>query len=185
VLSVYLAALVVALGVFAVQLFGGHHDFGGGHDVSHDGGDQGGEHEASAWSLLASTRFWCFAFLAFGLVGSLLTAFALAGATTTLVVAISSGLISGFFAASVIRSLTAKPATSHVSARDVVGKVGRVMVPLVPGGFGKVRVELKGGVVDYVARSSESVEAGETVVVEEDSADGELVVSRVPKDLAP
>src|SRR5580658_1106626 len=100
----YLAALLAALGVFAVQLAGGHHDVGGGHDASHDGADQ--DHEASAWSLVASTRFWSFALLAFGLVGSALTAFGLAGALTIAVLASGSGVASGFFAASVIRKLT-------------------------------------------------------------------------------
>jgi hypothetical protein len=54
----------------------------------------------------------------------------------------------------------------------------------VPGGRGKVRVELKGAVVDYVARSRETVETGEAVLVEE-ADEGEIVVSRAPKELAP
>jgi membrane protein implicated in regulation of membrane protease activity len=181
VLGVYLVALVAALGVFGVQLLGGHHDFGGGHDVSH--GDAG-DHEASAWSLLASTRFWSFALLAFGLVGTCLTLFALAGVWASLALASGSGAAAGFFAASVIRSLVSKPATSHVSNKDVVGRVGRVIVPLVPGGLGKVRVELKGGVIDYTARARETLDAGESVVVLE-ADEGELVVSRVAKELAP
>ena len=64
-LALYLAALLAALGVFVLQLAFGHHDAGGlGHDAGHDGG-----HEAGTWSLFASTRFWTFALLAFGLVG--------------------------------------------------------------------------------------------------------------------
>jgi membrane protein implicated in regulation of membrane protease activity len=181
VLGLYLAALLAALGVFAVQLLGGHHDVGGGHDASHDGADQ--DHESSAWSLLASTRFWTFALLAFGLVGSALTAFGLAARITTVLLASGSGIGSGLFAASVIRNLTTRSATSHAAEGDVVGCVGRVIVPLVPGGLGKVRVELKGGVIDYAARSRTSIEAGESVVVEE-AADGEVTVSRAPAELA-
>jgi membrane protein implicated in regulation of membrane protease activity len=178
----YLAALLAALGVFGIQLLGGHHDAGGGHEASHGGGDQ--DHEASTWSLVASTRFWSFALLAFGLVGSALTGFGLASPWVVGVLASGSGLTSGFFAASVIRSLASRPATSHSASSDVVGRIGRVLVPLVPGGRGKVRVEMKGGVVDYVARSEESVEAGESVLVEE-AEEGELLVSRAPKELAP
>jgi membrane protein implicated in regulation of membrane protease activity len=178
----YLAALVAALGVFAIQLVGGHHDVGTDHDTSAGGSDQ--EHEASTWSLVASTRFWTFALLAFGLVGSALTVFGLAGALTIALLASGSGIVSGLFAASVIRSLASRPATSHSVSRDVVGRVGRVIVPLVPGGLGKVRVELKGGVVDYVARSRESIEAGESVLVEE-AEEGEVLVSRVAPELAP
>jgi len=188
VFNLYVTALVAALGAFAIQFFSGGHDAGGdhdagggGHDATHDGGhDQA--HEASAWSLVASVRFWSFALLAFGMVGTALTLFGLAGTTMTTVIASASGLGAGFFAAGVIRRLGARPASSHASAKDVVGRVGRVIVPLVPGGLGKVRVDIKGAEVDYVARSKETVEAGEVVIVEE-SAEGEVVVSRAPKEL--
>jgi membrane protein implicated in regulation of membrane protease activity len=189
VFNLYAAALVASLGAFAIQFFSGGHDAGGGgghdaggggHDASHDGSDQA--HEASAWSLVASVRFWSFALLAFGLVGTSLTLLQLAGVTLTTVLATASGLASGFFAASVIRRLSSRPASSHAGTKDVVGRVGRVIVPLVPGGLGKVRVEVKGAEVDYAARSNETVEAGEAVIVEE-SAEGEVLVSRAPKEL--
>jgi membrane protein implicated in regulation of membrane protease activity len=178
----YLAALLAALGAFAVQLLGGHHDASGGHDASQGAGSH--DHESYAWSLVASIRFWSFSLLAFGLVGTALTALGLAGTALTAVLATGSGLGSGAFAASVIRTLASRSATSHVAASDVVGRVGRVLVPLVPGGRGKVRVEVKGSVVDYVARSKETVAAGEPVLVEE-AHEGEVVVSRAPKELAP
>jgi membrane protein implicated in regulation of membrane protease activity len=182
VFNLYVATLVAALGAFAIQFFAGGHDAGGGgHDAAHGDGS-GSDHEASAWSLVASVRFWSFALLAFGMVGTTLTLFQLAGATATVALASASGLGAGFFAAGVIRRLASRPATSHSSGTDVVGKLGRVIVPLVPGAMGKVRVEVKGAAVDYVARSSETVGAGEAVVVEE-SADGEVVVSRAPKEL--
>jgi membrane protein implicated in regulation of membrane protease activity len=180
VLSIYLAALFAALGAFGVQLLGGHHDIGPGHDVSHGGTG----HEPSAWSLVASIRFWAFSLLAFGLVGTALTVFGLAGTVVTALLATASGVCSGVFAASVVRRLVSRPATSHVASSDVVGRLGRVLVPLVPGGRGKVRVEVKGTVVDYVARSRETVDAGEAVLVEE-ANEGEVVVSRAPKELAP
>jgi membrane protein implicated in regulation of membrane protease activity len=176
----YLAALVAALGAFAVQLLGGHNDMGGAHDVSHGVGHEA----ASAWSLVASVRFWAFSLLAFGLVGTAMTVFGLAGAVVTALLATVSGVSSGVFAASVVQRLVSRPATSHVASGDVIGRVGRVLVPLVPGGRGKVRIEVKGTVVDYVARSRDSVEAGEAVLVEE-ADDGEVVVSRAPKELAP
>jgi len=190
VFNLYVAALVAALGAFAIQFFSGGHDAGGGgghdaggggHDASHgDGSDH--SHEASTWSLVASIRFWSFSLLAFGIVGTALTVLALAGPTLTTVLATGSGLGSGFFAAGVIRRLASRPSSSHASTKDVVGRVGRVIVPLVPGGLGKVRVEIKGAEIDYVARSRETVEAGEAVIVEE-SDEGEVVVSRAPKEL--
>ncbi len=177
-LSVYLAALVAALGAFGVQLGFGHHDASGAGHVSHGGVD----HEASAWSLIASLRFWCFALLAFGLVGSALTLLGLAGVTVTAGLATASGVGSGFFAATVVSRLTSRPSSSHATAIDAVGRVGRVIVPLVPGGHGKVRVEMKGAFVDYSATAREAVAADEAVIVEE-SDGSEVVVSRAPKEL--
>lgn len=178
-LLVYVACLVVGLGVLFVQLFFGHDT--GGHDVHH--GDGG--HEITPWSVLASVRFWSFALLAFGLVGSLLTFFAMAGAAAALVIALLSGLAAGLFAVTVITRLLHRSPQSLASYSDVRGRVGRVVVPIAEGGRGKVRVEMKGTAIDVVARAKESLETGEAVIVEELSAEGEALVSRAPRELAP
>jgi membrane protein implicated in regulation of membrane protease activity len=178
VLSVYLAALVAALGAFGVQLGVGHHDASGTGEASHGGAD----HDASAWSLIASLRFWCFALLAFGLVGSALTLFQLAGTAVIASLAVVSGVSSGFFAAIVVSRLAERPSSSHAATGDALGRVGRVIVPLVPGGRGKVRVEIKGAFVDYPARARETLAAEELVIIEE-SDGSEVVVSRAPKEV--
>jgi membrane protein implicated in regulation of membrane protease activity len=178
-LALYLAALVLAVGTFAVQFLFGHHDAAGlTHDVAHDA-----DHD-SAWTLVASVRFWTFALLAFGLVGTLLTVFGLSEKLLTLGLAVGSGAASGLFAASVIRRLGRQAQSSHVTAGDVVGRVGRVVVPLDAGASGKVRIEIKGSSVDYVARSREVLAVEEAVIVEECS-EGEVVVSRAPRELKP
>lgn len=179
-LLVYLGALLAAAGTIALQLFGGHDGSVDAHDV-HAGGD--GAHDAGFWLMFASLRFWAFGMLGFGLVGTLATLFHFTHPTITLVAAIASGLASGAFAATVVRNLTTRVASSHSSPEEIVGKLGRVIVPL-GGSPGKVRVEVKGTITDYVARSSETLAEGETVLVEE--YDGkEAVVSRAPKDLEP
>jgi membrane protein implicated in regulation of membrane protease activity len=174
VLAVYLGALVVALGVFALQALGGHD--APGHDVSH------GDHDAPPWALVASLRFWSFALLAFGLTGTLLTIFGLAGVVFAAIVSSLAGVASGAFATTVIRRMTQKSPTSHVLPAEVVGKIGRVLVPTAQSGRGKVRVEVKGQLVDYVAASAEPLDQDEVVVVE-DYEDGEVVVSKAPKEL--
>jgi hypothetical protein len=45
-------------------------------------------------------------------------------------------------------------------------------------------VSVRGSFVDYVARSTDTLEADEAVVVEE-MEEGEVVVSRAPKELTP
>src|SRR5262249_51400506 len=104
--------------------------------------------------LVASLRFWAFALLAFGLSGTLLSIFGLAGAVFTAVLASAAGVASGAFATTVIRRMTQKGPTSHVLPSEVVGKIGRVLVPTDAGSHGKVRVEVKGQLVDYVAAST-------------------------------
>ena len=176
-LTVFVAALVVGLGTLLVQLLGGHdasHDVGG-HDVDgHDG----------PLLFLASVRFWAFALLAFGLVGTMLVAFGFAGTLAAAIIATVSGLASGFVAQSVVRRLQGPGTSSVATSKDVVGRVGRVIVPPSAETRGKVRVSVRGSFVDYVARSTDTLEAEDAVLVEELDG-GEVVVSRAPKELAP
>ncbi len=175
-LAIYLGALVVALGVVGVQAFAGHDADVSGHDLSH------ADYDAAPWALVASLRFWSFALLAFGLTGTLLTFFALAGTSVAAVIATIAGVASGVLATTVIRRMTHRGPTSHAVRDDVVGLVGRVLVPSEGSGRGKVRVELKGRIVDYVAASREPLALDDVVVVEE--YDGrELTVSKAPKEL--
>jgi membrane protein implicated in regulation of membrane protease activity len=176
VLLVYVGALLASAGTIALQTLGADHDASAGHDTGHGSGD----HDAF-WLIFASLRFWTFAFLAFGLVGTLTTLLHVAAPTITLVAAIACGFASGIFAATVVRRLTTKSASSHAVPTEVVGKLGRVIVPL-GASPGKVRVEVKGTITDYVARSQETISEGETVVVEEFDGN-EAIVSRAPKEL--
>ncbi len=168
----------MALGVVAIQVFAGHDTDAGGHEVH--GADHDGE--AGLGTFFGSLRFWSFLLLAFGLVGTLLTVFQLAGPWVTLGLALASGAASGVFAVSVLRRLLTRSATSNVKSNDVVGKVGRVVVALAAKRPGKVRVEIRGSVIDYNARADEPLEEGESIIVEE--VDGmEVRVSRAPKEL--
>jgi membrane protein implicated in regulation of membrane protease activity len=176
VLLVYVGALLVAAGTIALQTLGADHDA-----AAHDTGHGDGDHDASFWMIFASLRFWTFALLAFGMVGTLTTLLHVATPTIALVASLICGFGSGAFAATVVRRLTAKSASSHAVPTEVVGKLGRVIVPLgtAPG---KVRVEVKGTITDYVARAKETIAEGETVIVE-DFDGNEALVSRAPKEL--
>jgi membrane protein implicated in regulation of membrane protease activity len=180
VISLYVASLVAGIGILGVQLFAGH-DAGGGHDVHHDDA----AHDLTPWTILTGVRFWSFALLAFGLVGTLLTIFGVAAGVAAGAIAAVAGVVSGVFAATVVnRLLHGSPQTS-ASYGDVLGRVGRIIVPVTPEGPGKVRVEVGGTSVDLIARARETLDVGEGVVVEEVTSDGEAQVSRAPKELAP
>lgn len=178
-LTAYVVTLVAGLAILIVQLAAGHDSDLGGHDAAID---HATDHDGAPWMIVASLRFWSFALLAFGLVGTLLHLFGLAGTVLTLCLALGSGVASGVFAVTVIRRLLTRAPSSNVSRGEVVGRMARVIVPIDGAAPGKVRVELKGTWIDLVARSREPIAAGEAVIVEE-TAEGEVLVSKAPREL--
>jgi membrane protein implicated in regulation of membrane protease activity len=193
VLVVYLAALVIALGVVGVQLFGGgdahdaavHGDVADVHvDLPAGAASAEGEHAGSdAASLFLSTRFWTFALLAFGLVGALLQLFQLASPLVAFALAFGSGLCSGLFAALVFRALRRTGAWTGASLQEAVGTTGRVIVPCAKGRVGKVRVSVKGAMVDLLAMTeAPELEVGARVLVS--AIEGDIAkVERAPLEL--
>jgi len=66
-----------------------------------------------------------------------------------------------------------------------VGKLGRVLVPLGGNSCGKIRIEVRGQMHDYLAKTSDdAIEPGAFVLIEE-IRDGIAQVSRAPDDLVP
>ncbi len=153
---VYVAALVLGLGTIFVQLFGSS-DAEGGHDVDHGGGHHDGEgvHAGGALAAFLSLRFWTFLLMAFGLVGTLLSVLGLAGPVVTVACATAMGLFSGAAASLTFRALARSAVTGGSDSGDAVGQIGRVLVPPAKSGFGKIRIELNGQMVDYLATSDE------------------------------
>jgi membrane protein implicated in regulation of membrane protease activity len=196
----YLAALIIGLGTIGVQLFmsgdgdgdaDAHADVDADADLDADA-DIDGDHghgdfhgDAGFLPIFLSLRFWTFGLMAFGLVGTLLHYLRLAGGIVTPVVAVSLGLMCGFLASWVFRALTRADTTSGHHARDAVGQVGKVLVPFQKGGRGKVRIELRGQIHDFLVESEEDeIKAGEIVLVEE-VKESVLQVSRAPSEFLP
>ncbi len=175
-MAVFVASLVIGLGSLALQLFGGH-------DAGHDAGHGADGHDGPLL-VLASIRFWAFTLLVFGLVGTLLLLFGFTGKLTAAIIAGLAGVLSGYVAATVVRRLQGDGTSSVSTSREVIGRVGRVIVAPSNETRGKVRVSIRGSFVDYAARSSELLEPDDAVVVEE-CDEGEVVVSRAPKELSP
>jgi membrane protein implicated in regulation of membrane protease activity len=178
VLLVYLASLVIAAGVLVMQIVLGHHA------EAQTGEHAIGDHDAPLWTLFASVRFWAFALLGFGTVGTIITAFGFASFVHTLAIAIACGIGSGLFAVLAIRKVAQKSSSSHATGSDVVGRVGRVIVPPNEAGRCKIRVEIKGSSIDYVATASETMAEGDAVLVEEGEGEN-LLVSKAPRELGP
>jgi hypothetical protein len=190
---VYLAALVIGLGVMLVQIaFGGR---GGGHDLGHAGGHVpalGHGHELAKsghagddgpLAVVLSFRFWIFALLGFGLSGSLLHYLGLAGTAVAAIVAGAAGIGSGAFASLVVRSVARGAASTSVNLSEAVGREARVLVACAKGRRGQVRIELRGQSVDLLASTDdETIARGEPVLIEE-VRDGVAQVSRRPREL--
>jgi membrane protein implicated in regulation of membrane protease activity len=135
-------------------------------------------------ALFLSTRFWIFAFLGFGLTGSILSyLFSSVSGLATLVTAVLAGVGSGLSASLAFRALRDTASAPAPNASAAVGRVARVLVPLTKEGVGQVRIDLGGQTVDLMAKTSElRIERGESVVIEE--VDGEIAqVSKAPAEI--
>lgn len=202
---IYLASLIVGLGIIAIQLLmsgdgdsDAHVDADGGHfdadgvDVDGDAGDTDlGADDGSPGidgdgvgfaSVFLSVRFWTFGLMAFGLFGCLLHYLELASTLTTLISSAGVGLLSGWFASYTFLALMRSNPNSGVGSGELVGQVGKVMLPANSEGRAKVRLRVKGQMIDYVATTDEELPLGASVLVEE--VRGEQVhVSAAPAGL--
>jgi membrane protein implicated in regulation of membrane protease activity len=116
-----------------------------------------------------SVRFWTFFLAFFGLTGVLLEGLGLTSAAwVTLLSSFGMGSVAGFGATEAIRRLTADTSGKAADSNDYVGKSVRVIVPVKPGGTGKVRLQLKGSTVDVLAEGIEGEFASqdEAIIVE-------------------
>jgi len=186
---VYLAALILGLGITALQLVmsgdhGADHDVGGGHhDGDHGHHGHGGGGGSDLLAIVTSVRFWTFGALGFGLLGALLHYLHLASGLLAAALAVIAGIASGSAASLTFRALTRTATESGGESGDLMGQVGRVLVPLSAGSRGKIRVVVRGRTVDYIATTDEAaIEEGQKVLVE-DIRGQELHVSKAPPEL--
>lgn len=182
--ALYLGSLIVGLGVLLMQVVlstgkdvdagGKSLDFNADADADVAHGDVHADHaqpvggEAGLVGLFLSFRFWTFALAGFGLVGSGLHFPDLASPPVALVAALLVGFVAGIGAAYTFRALRTSSTNSGAEAKELVGQVGKVLVPPNSEGHAKVRLLVKGQMIDYVATSDDaSLEPGSSVLVEE------------------
>lgn len=196
VLTVYLAALIFGLGVFAVQMFFTASDAdppatglvdAGGHGLA-EADLHSASHAASHgdWaSIFTSLRFYMFAAIGFGVVGAPVTWLGLGTPTLTLIAAFCTALVVGTGAALGFRLLGRQTLSSGVGAPELVGHVGRVLLACEKGRRGKVRLNVRGQIIDFIATTEEArLAPGTAVIVQEVHAE-RLVVCAAPIELLP
>lgn len=172
----YIAALIFGGVLLGASLLLGGHDADGPEldadgpdlDADADGLDKDLDFGAGgdAFWILRSVRFWTFFLAFFGLTGVVLEGLGLVSvAWITAVIAAGMGVLAGGSAATVFRVLANDQTSDAASSSDYLGKSARVLVPSKPGGVGRVRVEVKGQLVDLLATSDEEIGTEDEVLV--------------------
>lgn len=190
--TAYLVALFIGLGTIVVQLLlssdknldadtdlggeaeltgdaeNGHADLDHGlSDADHLHGDASGSGMAPL-AVLLSLRFWTFSLMAFGLFGSFIHFLDLASRWPALGAATLMGALSGWLASWSFYKLTHSTPNSGAESTELVGQLGKVMLPTNTEGRAKVRLRVKGQLIDYLATTdSPLIEPGASVLVEE------------------
>ena len=153
----------------------------GGKDTDHGGG---GHHGDSApgfgWAPFSSLRFWVFMMSFGGGAGLALDALGSSQLEAS-IGAVVVGWLSGAIAVTVVRKLTASSESSHVDAKELVGATGVLMLPVGTTKPGKVRVDIKGRQVDFVASLIEEgaeLPTGTPVLIVAEGERGTLLVGK-------
>ncbi|MFQ3676590.1 MAG: NfeD family protein [Fimbriimonadaceae bacterium] len=185
-LFVYILSLVIGGGLIALSLlgsFGGHGadaDVGAGDGidggVSGDGGTDGIDHAGDhgdggfhehLWLPFFSIRFWTYFAFVFGASGLLLSLFRASAEPLTLILSMGAAVGMGLLVAYLMRWIRSNEADGSARLDDVLGRVGRVTVPIREGQTGRIRVNVKGDEIDYLALADQSgtFDEGEEVIV--------------------
>ena len=184
-LAVYVGSLLFGGLLIVASLFGAGHDtdlhLGDGGHAGHtgDGHDQS---VASALLSLFGIRFWTFGAAFFGLTGAVLHVVG-GGLTATPFIAGGVGVVAGLGASTAFRVLARDTIGQVAAASALVGREGRLLLPVARGQRGKVRVAVPGASdLDLLAESDddETLAAGAEVLIVEVRGNVAIVARATP-----
>lgn len=142
-------------------------------DIDHDGSNLGelmhtaghATHDAM-WLPFLSLRFWTFSLASFGLMGVILTLI-LGSMIAVLPISLATGMTIGTFAAWFFRRLKSETVSAEVGLKRFIGTEARVLLPIRPGGIGKIVIDSLAGQVELMATTGDNdvIERGETVLI--------------------
>jgi hypothetical protein len=135
--------------------------------------------------IFTSLRFYMFAAIAVGVVGTPVTAFGLSPPGLTLAAALLTGFLVGTLASVGFRWLGRETLSSGATEEELVGHVGRVLVACEKGRRGKVRLTVRGQTLDFVATTDEARLEPAVAVLVEAVAEGCVHVCAAPRELLP
>jgi membrane protein implicated in regulation of membrane protease activity len=169
-LTLYICGAILGGILIGASAFIGGHD--ADHDVDHDVDhslDHGHDHDVHGdfWLPFLSLRFWTYGLMVFGVVGLLLTWLTNVSTASGAVLSIASGLVAGTGVAYLMRSLRGSDSDSLAREQDLLGVEAKVLVPIRGETSGKVRVNVKGELIDLVASTTEEtpLDVGDSVLV--------------------
>jgi membrane protein implicated in regulation of membrane protease activity len=120
------------------------------------------------FSILKTLKFWTFALCFFGLTGLVLSHLPVGlPANLVAIAAVSMGIVCGSLVAGSLQFLGQRQVDSLVRAPDLVGLTGIVEVPFDRTRRGKVRLLIKGSMIDLLASTDEAqtLQQGDRVLV--------------------
>ena len=187
-IAVYVGSLLFGGVLIAASFLGAGHDSDvHAGDTGHGHGDGGhDQNTASALLSLLGLRFWSFGSAFFGLTGVVLHLIGgpvLAAATP--LIAGGVGVAAGLGASTTFRALSRETIGQVRGASALVGREGRLLLPVARAQRGKVRMPVPGGGhVDLVAESDEddALDVGSEVLIVEVRGNV-AVVERAPASL--
>jgi len=156
---------IIGFMFFAFSAVFGHHDFGHGHDVSHDhgGGHDGHESGPSAFSI------FCIAWtmMGFGAVGAFARYFSFSPPASTGYAALAGGLL-WVLTFQVMKWMHGQQGDSLVTNAQLINQTGRLTIPIVNGGLGKMSVSLAGA-TELIVTADHDIPVGALVRVKSSS----------------
>ncbi len=157
-----LSAIAGGILVAASALLGGEHDshFGGDTHFGDTDFDDIGGHEGVHSDLylpFLSLRFWTYFAATFGAVGLLLTNFTSTVEPIIAIVSLVTGVLAGFVTHWAMKAINQRESDGGVKEEHLVGKEARVLVGVGPDREGKIRLDVKGELVDMTAFTQESL----------------------------
>jgi membrane protein implicated in regulation of membrane protease activity len=171
-MAIYLAALAFG-GVLLVASLVGHHDHTDHHagdlEQAHAHGHHVGtpSHATALVLPFLSLRFWIFGLAFFGLTGVVLLGLHLTSPIVAAALATAIGLGFGYSAAWLFQTLARETVGQLAPDGGHVGREGKLLLPVVRGQRGMVRVATAGAITDLLAETDDErpIPAGTTVLV--------------------
>lgn len=108
------------------------------------------------WLPFLTIKFWTFGSCFFGLTGILLSLFTEMPEFAIAFISLAVGAFCGTSMVWVLRNLRRHQADSLIRPQDLMGVSGKVTIPFDSQSRGKVQLNLKGSMIDYVAFTEDS-----------------------------